>query len=463
MSKRELLERLQAWSREALFPSGAANPGERAEAEFMPDRMAAFFLKPPRASFLIVRGTLAFFVFFLIWASVTRLEEVTVGEGKVIPSSQVQVIQNLEGGIVSKIPVRVGDVVKRDQVVLNIDPTRFSSSLGETKAKYYSLLAKVARLTAEANGTPFIAPPELAKEEPQILKEEMSLYNTRQSELQATLGMLRQQVEQRQQELVEKRARAQQLTESYRLVYHELELTRPMAKQQVISDVELLRLERQANDIRGEMETTRLSIPRLDASLQEANNKLEGAQAKFRSDAAVDLSQTRAEFAGTTASSVAMEDRLARTTIHSPVNGIIKTIKVTTVGGVIQPGMDVMEIVPIEDNLLVEAKVRPSDVGFLHPGQTAQVKVTAYDYSIYGGLDATLETITADSIVNDKGESFYLVRVRTKSSHFGAEEKPLPIIPGMLTTVHIRTGNKSVLNYLLKPIIKARSEALRER
>lgn len=463
MSKLPLRERLQAWFKAALFPSGAATNETRAEAEFMPDRLAAFFLRPPRASFLIVRGTLALFVVFLVWAALADLEEVTVGEGKVIPSSQVQVIQNLEGGIVSKIPVKIGDVVKRDQVVLNIDPTRFSSSLGETKAKYHALLAKIARLTSEANGTGFIAPPELARENPEILQEELSLYSKRQNELEATLGILRQQVQQRHQELVEKRARAQQLAESYRLVSTELELTRPMAKQQVISDVELLRLERQANDIRGEMDATRLSIPRLEASQQEANNKLEGALAKFRSDAAVELSQARAEFAGTTASSVAMEDRLARTTVRSPVAGVVKTIKITTVGGVVQPGMDVMEIVPIEDNLLVEAKVRPSDVGFLHPGQSAQVKVTAYDYSIYGGLDATVENITADSITNDKGDSFYLVRVRTKSNHFGTIEKPFPIIPGMLTTVHIRTGKKSVLSYLMKPIIKARSEALRER
>lgn len=463
MSKSALRERFEAWYKALLFPAGAASNEARAEAAFMPDRLAAFFMHPPRATFMIVRCTLAFFLILLVWASLANLEEVTVGEGKVIPTSQVQVIQNLEGGIVGNIPVRIGDIVQRDQVVLNIDPTRFSSSLGETKAKYHALLAKIARLTAEVTGTPLGVPPELARENPQILKEELSLYGTRQNELEATLGVLRQQSQQRHQELVEKRARVQQLNESFRLVSSELDLTRPMAKQQVISDVELLRLERQANDIRGEMDATRLSIPRLEASLQEANNKLDGALAKFRSDAAVELSQARAEFAGTSASSVAMEDRLARTTVRSPVAGVVKTIKITTVGGVIQPGMEVMEIVPIEDNLLVEAKVRPSDVGFLHPGQSAKVKVTAYDYSIYGGLDATVENITADTITNDKGESFYLVRVRTKTNRFGTAEKPFPIIPGMLTTVHIRTGQKSVLTYLLKPIVKARSEALRER
>lgn len=446
-----------------LFPPAAASPEERAEAAFMPDRVAAIFQRPPRPTFLIIRATLLLFLVFLIWASLAELDEMTIGEGKVIPSSQVQVIQNLEGGIVSKIPVNVGDMVRRDQVILNIDPTRFSSSLGETKAKYHALLAKITRLSAESEGKPFVAPQELEKENPQVLAEETALYRTRQNEIDATLAVLRRQVDQRQQELVEKRARAAQLSESYKLVHEELVMTRSMAAQKVISDVELLRLERQANDIKGELDATRLAIPRLEAALLEARNKVDGALAKFRSDAAADLSQARAELAGTSASSIAMADRLQRTTVRSPVNGVVKQIKVTTVGGVVQPGMDVMEIVPIEDNLLVEARIRPSDIGFIHPGQSAMVKVTAYDYSIYGGLKARVETITADSITNDKGESFYLVRVRTDANHFGTKEKPMPIIPGMLTTVHIQTGRKSVLTYLLKPIVKAKSEALRER
>lgn len=458
----QLKARLKDLGQRIIFPPAAADPEARDEAEFMPSRIAALMQNPPRPAFLIIRGTLALFVVGIIWAALAELEEVTVGEGKVIPSNQVQVIQNLEGGIVGKIPVRVGDIVQKDQVVLNIDPTRFSSSLGETRAKYLALLAKTTRLVAEIDGKPFTPPKEL-EESPQILKEEMALHRNRMEEYEATLSVLRRQLDQRAQELNEKRAKAAQLGESYRLVQQEVAMTRPMAAQKVISDVELLRLERQASDIKGELDATRLAIPRLEASLQEGRNKVEGAQAKFRADASMELSQARAELEGTSASNVAMADRLERTTVRSPVNGIVKTIKVTTVGGVIQPGSDVMEIVPIEDNLLVEARVRPADIAFLRPGQPAVVKVTAYDYSIYGGLEATVETITADSITNDKGESFYLVRVRTATNRFGSAKEALPIIPGMMTTVHIQTGSKSVLRYLLKPIIKARSEALRER
>jgi len=233
-------------------------------------------------------------------------------------------------------------------------------------------------------------------------------------------------------------------------------MTKPLADQGVVSKVELIRLERQVSDLRREMDSARLSVP-------EAQSKLDGALAKFRADAANELGQVRAEFAGAAATGLAAEDRLARTTVRSPVAGIVKTIKITTVGGVIQPGMEVMEIVPIEDNLLVEVRVRPSDIGFLRAGQPATVKISAYDYSIYGGMDAVVENITADSITTEKGESFYLVRVRTDRNYLGTDENRLSIIPGMLATASIRTGSKSVLSYLLKPLFKAKDTALRER
>ena len=372
-------------------------------------------------------------------------------------------IQNLEGGIVANIPVRVGDLVQKDQVVIQLDEKRFASSVGEAKAKNHALMAKVARLTAEANGAAFKPPAELTREEPKIAEDELHLFENRQRELDAALSVLRQQINQRSQEISEKRAKLNQLQESHNLVSRELKMSKPLLAQGVMSEVEILRIERTVAETRGDLEGTRLAIPRLEAQLSEARSKLEGALAKFRSDAGNELAQAKAEFAGTNASSLAVEDRLTRTAIRSPLAGIVKQIKINTVGGVIQPGMEVMEIVPLEDNLLVEAKVRPADIGFLRPGQPALVKLSAYDFSIYGGLDATVENITADSITNDKGESFYLVRVRTTRNSLGSADKPLPIIPGMLATVHIRTGKKSVLGYLLKPVIKAKYDALRER
>lgn len=455
------IERLKNW---VLPPVDRNAPPASEDIKYMPTKLAAFFLSPPRATFMIIRYTLILFVLAIIWASFSKIDEVTNGEGKVIPSSHVQVIQNLEGGIVSEIPVKIGEVVRKEQIVLKLDETRFLSSAGETKAKTEALQAKIARLTAEANGADQIEfPDELAESNPQIVADEIALFNSRKEEFDATQNVLREQVAQRNQELVEKRSNLGHLQATYNIANKELQMSVPLQRQGVVSEVEILRLQRDVTRIRSEMDATRLAIPRLQSQAAEAANKLEGALAKFRSDAANELAHAKAEYAGSSATGLAAEDRLARTTVRSPVDGIVKTIKVNTVGGVIQPGMDVMEIVPLEDNLLIEAKVRPSDVGFLRPGLEATVKISAYDYSIYGGLDGTLENISADSITNEKGESFYMVQVRTKKSHLGSDEKPLTIIPGMMANVSIKTGSKSIMSYLMKPILKTKQNALTER
>lgn len=444
--KRGFLERVK---RLVLPPPQPSDHPISEDIPFIPDTLAAFFLRPPKATFLIIRGTLLLFVICIVWASLSNLDEITNGEGKVIPSGRVQIIQNLEGGIVAKIPVTIGQIVKKGQVVLKLDETRFASSASESKVKRDALYAKIARLTAESSGEAFAIEEDFEKENPKVVAEEMALYKSRKRELNATLSVLRQQ-------LGERYSRLTYLRKSYRLSYRELKMTRPLAEQGVISQVELMRLERQVNDLRRDMEAARIGVP-------EFKSKLEGALAKFRADAASELALVRAEYAGTSAMGMAVEDRLARTTVRSPVNGIIKTIKVNTVGGVIQPGMEVMEIVPVEDRLLVEVKVRPADIGFLRVGQPATVKISAFDYSIYGGLDAVVENITADSITTEKGDSFYLVRVRTEKNYIGTDEKLLMIIPGMLATASIRTGKKSVLSYIMKPLFKAKQNALTER
>ncbi|QLG89638.1 HlyD family type I secretion periplasmic adaptor subunit [Chitinibacter bivalviorum] len=407
--------------------------------------------------------SLALCVVLLLWASLAEIDEVTVAEGKVIPSSQIQVIQNLEGGIVAKINVKVGEVVRKGQVVMKLDEKRFSSSLGETTVKHDALSAKMARLSAEANGQNFEPAENLIKKNPQVIELERQLFASRRREVESSVAILRSEVEQRGHEIAETRAKISKLESGLKLANDEYVLSKPLAEKRVISEVEFMHLKRQISDLTGELSETRLAIPRLQSSQAEANGKIASVYAKFRADAANELATVRAELETTSATTVALNDRFDRTTIRAPLDGIVKLIKVNTVGGVLQPGMDVMEIVPLEDNLLIEAKIRPMDIGFLRPGQHATVKLTAYDYSIYGGLDANVETITADSITNEKNESFYLVRVRTQSNHLGATKKNLTIIPGMLSTVHIRTGKKTVLQYLLKPIIKAKDDALRER
>jgi adhesin transport system membrane fusion protein len=437
---------------------------QREDIDFMSETAAAALQGPPAYSHAIVWGTGAFIVAFVVWAAYANIGETTVGEGKVIPSSQIQVVQNLEGGIVSDIKIKVGDVVQKNQVLMLIDDTRYASSFQENKAKNDALSAKIARLNAEVSGQPFDLPQRFRKENRDLAERELSQYRSRQAEFNANIAVFRQQTDQRTQELKEKRGRLTQINTSLEFLTRELTMSRPLVKQGAMSEVELLRLERQANDLKGELESTKITIPRLESAVAEAKNKLESYVAKFRADALADLNQVRAEQEGTAATGVALKDRVERAVVRSPLTGTVKSVKVTTIGGVVQPGSELLEIVPLEDNLLVEARVKPRDIAYLRPGQEALVKITAYDFSIYGGFPAKLEYISADSITDEKkGESYYLVRVRTTSSTPARSEKPLAIIPGMTATVHIQTGEKTFLHYLLKPIIKTKEMAFRER
>ena len=271
------------------------------------------------------------------------------------------------------------------------------------------------------------------------------------------------QLRQKEQELAEFRSKAQQYRSSLGLLQQELNMSQPLVASGAISEVEVLRLRRSVVEVRGSLEATNLAIPRAEAAMSEIRSKMEESELAFRAEAFKELNELRTELQKITATSVAIQDKVTRTTVTSPVRGVIKQLKVNTIGGVVQPGSDMLEIVPLDDSLLIEAKVRPQDVAFLHPGQKAMVKFTAYDYTIYGGLKANLELISADTITDEEGNSFYLIQVRTDKSHLGSEENPLLIIPGMVATVDIITGEKSVLAYLLKPVLKARSEAMRER
>ena len=436
----------------------------REDIDFMSETAAAALQGPPAYSHVLIWGTVAFVAAFIIWAAFANIGETTVGEGKVIPSSQIQVVQNLEGGIVSEIKVRIGEVVRKNQVLMLIDDTRYASSFNENKVKNDALTAKIARLNAEVSGKNFELGAKFIKDNPDLAERELTLYRSRQAEFNANTAGLRQQIDQRMQELKEKRAREIQIKASLDLLKKELTMSRPLVKAGAMSEVELLRLERQENDLQGELDSTKITIPRLDAAVTEARNKLEGYVAKFRNDALTELNQVRAEQEGTSATQVALKDRVERAVVRSPVTGTIKALKVNTVGGVVQPGSDLLEIVPLEDNLLVEARVKPRDIAFLRPGQETLVKITAYDFSIYGGFHAKLENISADSITDEKkNETYYLVRVRTMSAMPERHGQPLAIIPGMTATVHIHTGEKTFLQYLLKPIIKTKELAFRER
>ncbi len=436
---------------------------KKPDTEFMPEVDGALLEDSPTLTRITVWLVSLLLLTALVWAKLAVLEEVTMGEGKAIPSSKIQVIQNLEGGIVAEIFVREGQLVKKGDVLLRLDDTRFLSNRGESDADRMALTARVQRLQAEAEGQALTMPAEITAKAPQLVEDELALYKSRQDRLHSEQRTLNEQLRQKTQELAEFNSKQQQYRSSLGLIQQELNMSQPLVSSGAISEVEILRLRRSAVEMRGSLDSTTLAIPRAQAAISEIKSKMDESELAFRSDAFKELNEVRTDLQKITATSLAIEDRVSRTTVQSPVYGIIKQLKVNTIGGVVQPGSDLLEIVPLEDNLLIEAKVRPQDVAFLHPGQKAMVKFSAYDYTIYGGLKANLELISADTITDEEGKSFYLIQVRTDKNHLGSDAHPLLIIPGMIATVDIITGEKSVLDYLLKPVLKARTEALRER
>ena len=409
---------------------------------FANDVRAAAELKTPRASLILLGTTVALMVVGIIWAHFAVLDEVKRGNARVIPSRQLQVVQSLEGGIVQDILVQEGDIVKQGQVLMRIDDTKFLADLGEVRERRFANAARVARLEAEVKGLPKPTfPDKLAERAPQAVQTEQNVFDARAKKLAQDVDVLTQQ--------------ATRLSDSHKLLSREVQLTQNLYTQKVVPEIEMLRLQRQESDMRGQ--------------LAETQARISTAKATFRSQAEEDLAKSRADLAVLEETTKSAQDRVRRADLKSPVNGIINKLNVTTVGAVVQPGANLMDIVPLDDSLLVEGRIRPQDIAFIRPQQNAVVKITAYDSSVYGSLKGKVERISADSIVDDKseqrgekGESFYRVIVRTDKNHLGTAEHPLPIIPGMVATVEVQTGEKSVLDYMMKPARMLRDEALRE-
>ena len=435
----------------------------KTDIEFMPETYAAEVESLPLTSHLILWISAAFVFISIIWANLATLDEIAHAEGRVIPSGQIQIVQNLEGGIVSKVNVSAGDTVTAGQILLLLDDTRFASSVQEGKLSTHTLRARIARLEAEIQELPFTSIPSFSEEHESILKGEILLYTSRQQEFDSSLNILQQQRTQYAQGLAELRASKNKLSNNAKFAQEELELTEPGVASGAVSQIELLRLKAAVNDALGRLEEVSLAILGSEAAVKEADQKIAERKQQFRSTTQSELNDAKRELSLLNISNVPLEDRANRTTVKSPVDGTVNQVLVNTIGAVIQPGMNLIEIVPSNDTLLVEARIRPSDIAFIHPGGRATVKLTAYDFSIYGGLDSVLEVISADSITDDLGEHFFQIRVRTRKNYLGTAENPLPIIPGMIATVDIITGKKTVMDYLLKPLKKARASAMTER
>ncbi len=462
-------ERMGTWVRRSTHPGQAAFGPlvKRLTPIDEPDQLdwagdadwARLQQEPLRAKRLLRLAAAALFL-LLIWAGFAQLDEVTRGEARVVPTRQVQIIQSVDGGVVEALPVREGQVVEVGQLLLRVDPTRFVFNMLESRASQLALQAKALRLEALTRGTAFNPPPELMREAPDVVAQELRLYESRRSEIGAQIYISQTQLAQRRQELNEVLARHEQAERSLELLNKELSATRPMIATGAVSEVEVLRLEREVARLRGDHEQTEAQISRVQSAIQEAVRKIDEVQLTSRNQMSAELSETMSKLASQSQGGLALKDKVTRADIKSPVRGIVKRLLVNTIGAVVPPGKEVVEVVPLDDTLILEVQIAPKDIAFLRPGQQAMVKFTAYDFAIYGGLSADVINIGADSVIDEKGNAFYRVRVRTRKPSLGPN---LPIIPGMVAQVDILTGKKSVLSYLLKPVLRAKANALTER
>ena len=400
-------------------------------------------------------------VALLVWAYFASIDEVTRGAGRVIPASQLQRIQSFDGGVVEQIFIREGQIVDAGQVLMQIDPTRFISDFRENRAQRYALQARAERLRALATGTAFEPSEELRQEVPDIVMQEREVYESRREELREQENVLNDRIRQRQEELREAQARRDTAQREVNMASQELNLTRPLLASGAVSEVEVLRLERDVSSATGERNQADAAVSRLEAGVEEAEGQLLELGAERRSEWRNDLAQTLGDLNALQQSGTGLQDRVRLTEIRSPVDGIVQRIHINTIGGVAQPGEEVVEIVPTDDQLLVEARIAPQDIAFLHPGQPATIKLTAYDYAIYGGLQAELERISADTITDDDGNTFYQVRVRSLENENVADR--LQVIPGMTAQVDIVTGKRTVMQFMLKPVLRAWRDSMGER
>lgn len=418
----------------------------------------------PLSRHLLLLAITAFFVIFIVWANVATLDEVTRGDGKVIPSSDVQALQSLDAGIVQKILAKEGQSVNVGQVLMQLDPIEAESDLGANQARYLGLLASITRLSAEAEGKGSVAfPKEVMKGAPQSVTEELNAFRANQQSINGQRNVLQQQMSQRESELHEVNTRIADTRGVIALQRQEAAMVRPLVDKGSAPKMELLQLERSIKEKTAELNSYTSSVPRIRSSIQEAKARIDELETNMKAQAQAELSAKLIEMNEIKERLTALKQRKGRTELKSPVNGTIQEISVNTIGGVVRPGEDIIKIVPKDDQLIVEAKVRPSDRAFIYPGQKAVIKITAYDFSIYGGLGGELVDISADTIEDQEGNSFYRVKLRTDKTELVRKGEVLPITVGMVASVDILTGKKTVMQYLLKPFIKTLDNAMNER
>jgi membrane fusion protein, adhesin transport system len=440
------------------------------DGDFMDDVRQATLRGAHPASRLLFYGMLAFSGSFLLWAAIAPLDEITHGQGQVIPSGKIQAVGSPEGGVVEKILVQAGQIVQPGQVLVQMNDSTAAAGFGEKASRRDYLQANILRLQAEANGTELVFPKDFKAKNPELVEEIIKLYENRKSELDSTTRVLKEQLEQRRQELTDARRKASSLGEALSLAQKEYDMTKPYLDSGAISKVDVLRLERDVVDSRKDYNTAQTAIPAAEAAVREAQGKLEEGVLKFQNEGRDELGKLTDEFNRLGQGIKADSSRVDQALLKSPIRAEVKQVLVNTIGQAVQPNANIVELVPINETLLVDAKIKPSDVAFIRPGLPAKVKITAYDFSVYGGLDGVVESISADSFTDEKGprkpgdlETYFKVQIRTDKNYLERHGQQLPIKSGMVATADIVTGRKTILQYLLKPLNKARESALTER
>lgn len=399
----------------------------------------------------------------IVWMDHTMIDEVVKGSGKIVPSDKIKSIQNLEGGIVKEILVKEGDAVKKGEPLLKMQDIFFSSTYENNRLKYNELYAKSLRLRAEAFSVPFKKPAKMDKNLKEQVKKEFSLYKSSREELTKSLERIRAELNQHRQELKEAQEHLVELKKGMSLVQKQIDINQPLVKRKIVSEVDFIKLQREKNNVQQEMTTTRHRIKTITSMIEGSKLKMEETRLTFENQAKEELNSIEAELQRLQESQAALEDKVSRTLVRSPVDGIVKKMYVNTVGGVVRPGMKMMDILPTGNSLLVEVRVHPRDIAFIYPDQRAVIKVTAYDYAIYGGLSGKVVRISPDSITEPDGKTYYQVWIETDKTYLGTKDAPLKLIPGMVVHSDIVTGKKSILDYILKPLLKTKENAFKER
>jgi len=426
------------------------------------NNMYSNIIKEP-TKYRIVLWFWAFFIFvFLLWASFASIDEIVRGEGKIIPSSKNQIVQNLEGGIVQKINIKEGDIVKKGDVLLHISNQKNISLFQSDKLSSVELDVKIARLKAQSYEMDFLIK-DFMKEYPNLIAREKSLFNTNIEKLKSSISIYKEKVIQHKASLKEEKIKIQHLEKSLLLINEEISMIKPLVRDGIKSKIDLLNLKKELNKISQNVHTSKESIPRFNSLIKESENKIINIKNTFKSKSKEELNKNVIELQKINIALKSTQDSVSRTFVKSPTNAIVKKLFVNTIGGVIKSAQDIVELVPTDDTLLVQAKIKPSDIAFIYASQDVIVKFTAYDFALFGALKGKVVKISADTYSNKKVQDYYEVTIKTNRNYLIKNNKKLPIIPGMIVNVDILTGKKTILDYILKPILKTKQYAFTQR